>query len=698
MSVQHTQAETGSPAGIDSPGPGTAGIAPEPAWRARSVAGVRVTRFVYPAVLVLATIGLSSAGLSGSSVGVLATTTLHGAPDPALVAGTPRPIRSDEWNVETPLVVAQSHHGFPRTTLDGVGSHDLSVLLDVPNSDWSTAFRPWNLPPLALDLEHGFAARWWLMSLFLLLGAYVLLLALTDRTDIAVLFSLGLWLSPFFHWWYSSGTLDSVGMGMLALGASLYAMRAKTAPRRAAWLALAAYSTVSFALVFYPPFQIPIAFVLAVVGISEIVGRHRPTRMPWRRPAVDLGIVAISAVAILLAYYLHAKSTIAAINGTAYPGHRRLTGGVTSLLQLLSAPFGLQLARHGAAIPANISNQSEISSFVLLAPFVLLQLHRMRLRDFSYRSKALLLGTSGVFLLLAAWYLVSLPPILARVLLLDRVEPQRSIIGIGTAGILLAALFCAAELQQVNDARVDGRPARIARNRSVTRGALACALAAFFLYFWGGRLLRADVPSLGLSLWKIGLASAGAALVVFLITARKAVMGGLALVAFGASISLPANPLYRGLGPLTSSPLLSTISRVAAKAPISTHRVWLSFQSASNDELTASGVPTLTAANAYPIAKAWTILDPEHQHAFVWNRYANVFFAPGPAGSPPTFHLIQSDAIIVTIDPCGRAADRLGVGFVLSDSPVTSRCLTRSEPPGSSPSPPYIYIRSTAGS
>jgi len=158
----------------------------------RLVWGLRASRLIYPALLVVAAIGLSTAGLSGTSIGVLTATQLHGKADPALVAGTPRAIRSDLKNVATPLIVGQSQHGYPRTTMDGIGPHDLSVILDIPNTDWSTLFRPWDIPALGLNVEHGFAARWWLMSLILLLCAYLLLLALTDRTDIAVIFSLAI--------------------------------------------------------------------------------------------------------------------------------------------------------------------------------------------------------------------------------------------------------------------------------------------------------------------------------------------------------------------------------------------------------------------------------------------------------------------------------------------------------------------------
>ena len=191
-----------------------------------------VSKLVFPVLLVLAWVVLTCIGLSGTSIGVVVAGQTGAPHDSDLVAGTPRPIRSDEWNVATPLIVAQSHHGFSRYTVSGLGPHDLTVVLDIPNRDWSTAFRPWDVPMLVLDVAHGFAARWWAMSLILILGAYLLLLELTSRTDIAVVFSLGLWLSPFFHWWYESISLESVGMPMLGLVFLLYALRARSRPGR----------------------------------------------------------------------------------------------------------------------------------------------------------------------------------------------------------------------------------------------------------------------------------------------------------------------------------------------------------------------------------------------------------------------------------------------------------------------------------
>jgi hypothetical protein len=329
----------------------------------------------------------------------------------------------------------------------------------------------------------------------------------------------------------------------------------------------------------------------------------------------------------------------------------------------------------------------------------------MRLRDLTFRWRLLLLGTSAVFVLLAAWYLISLPPSLAALLLLNRVESYRAIIGVGVAGILLMAFLCAAEFQPVQgDADSDGRTSRIIREsrRRIRTGAIVCAAVAFMMYFWAGRSFITNYPQLRLTLWEVGLVSAGAALVVLLTSARKVVAGGVAFVLFGAVMSAPVNPLYSGLGPLTSSPLLITLAQTASRIRDPGHSVWLSYEGpAVNDVLLASGLQTLNAVALYPDEHAWEILDPQRRAVDVWNRYADPFFVPG-SSMVPTLGLANADAIEVVINPCSPAAGKLGVGFVVSPVPLTFRCLALHSysiyPKGSvSPrTPVYIYYRKAA--
>ncbi len=364
----------------------------------------------------------------------------------------------------------------------------------------------------------------------------------------------------------------------------------------------------------------------------------------------------------------------------------------------------MTLAQNGTALPFTL-NQSEISSFILLGPFALLQIQRVRLRAFTRRWRVLLVGTAAVFVTITAWYLISLPPILASVLFLDRVEAKRAILGVGLGGILLMALFCAAQFEREeiphSDPQGDRATAPPDRHRRIVTGAVICGAIAFGMYFWAGRSLRETAPGLNMSLWTAGIVSVAAGVVVALVCARKVLWGGVALVVLGAAISLPANPLYQGLGPLTNSPILSTFDSVAANPPDATHRAWLSFASKNlNTVLVASGHQTLNASDVYPNAKVWRVLAPDHKHRFVWDRYANLSFAPAPSGTSPMLTLLGTfhGSVQISIDPCGSASGRLGVGFVVSASPLTGSCLRLDTKTTFDGSPTYIYTRTVSGS
>jgi hypothetical protein len=104
--------------------------------------------------------------------------------------------------------------------------------------------------------------------------------------------------------------------------------------------------------------------------------------------------------------------------------------------------------------------------------------------------------------------------------------------------------------------------------------------------------------------------------------------------------------------------------------------VWLSFEGPTvNDVLIASGLHTLSAVQTYPDFRAWEILDPHERAVDLWNRYAQISFVPG-SNNTPTLTLINPVAIQVAINPCSPTAGGLGIGFVVSPSPLANQCLS----------------------
>src|SRR5947209_2919248 len=78
--------------------------------------------------------------LSPSSYGI--TLQLIHAPNPGLVAGHPKSIRSDEWGVWTPFFQATVRNHFHRFNATSLYNEDLRNVNALPLKDWGLIFKP----------------------------------------------------------------------------------------------------------------------------------------------------------------------------------------------------------------------------------------------------------------------------------------------------------------------------------------------------------------------------------------------------------------------------------------------------------------------------------------------------------------------------------------------------------------------------
>jgi hypothetical protein len=643
-------------------------------WTFLSKKPIRI--FAFPLVLVVVTVVLSILGISGTSIGVLEGDPATNPHLPHVIAGTPRVIRSDEWNVITPIVVEQSRSGFSSQLQVGLGQHNLNVIGDVPTRNWSALFRPWDLPSLVLGSSQGFASRWWLLSLVLIFGSYALILELTGRIDLSIYFSLGIWLSPFFQWWYASGALATVGMAFLTAFFILRAFKS-TRIRLVTYSLMAAWAASSFIMVLYPPFQIPVALILALIIFGQIGFLLQSRSLQWKPISVAIAIITITTFMIIAFWFAGNKGTISAINGTAYPGHRPADGGDAVLANVLSAPFGLQLALRGA-VGLVTTNQSEISSFLILGPFAAIQLFFLQRSQLDLRSRWIVGALGVAFFIFVAWMFLGLPSPLAHLLLLDKAPPGRVVIGLGITGFLMMAVLCGSVL------KTHVRPPKHTKSSLVSIsqyrleiGGVIVGLLAFLMYAWAGKVIRIANPQLGLSTFKILVFSGLAGVTIGLLAACRTSAGGIALLAFSALAGIFVNPLYHGLEPLSQSPIIQSFRNISLKQTDPSKQTWVALAGTPvTDLLTASGLPTANAVQLFPDQNFWMSFIPGGVDKFTWNRYANLVFFAGSPGSPNRVSLVKTDQISVTFDPCGPGAQQLKIGFFVSPTPLSARCLT----------------------
>lgn len=634
-------------------------------------------------VLVLAVGGtLTLLNLNGSSLAILSPRAQN---DPHLLIGAPRIIRADEAALSTPTLVGNVRRGLPTTPWIGLSPTFLpATALGAPAAHWTEAFKPQDWGLFVLGLARGFAWHWWSQLCIGALGLFALLVTVTRRPwTSAALATVGT-LSPYVAWWSLSPGLV---LGYLSGAAALALLAVRTtSTRRAVGLALgAAYCAAAGFLLLYPPWQVSLAWVL----IGLLAGAMVDSRVRLGRILVVGGSAALVLGVVVVAWYVQARSAIAATTATLYPGHRLSTaasGNVAWLFDQPSSPWvasAAPRALRGATLAADgkttFADQSEVAStwlplpvLVLLVVTVVVVLVRRSRKvpadddeprqDVEQPLLWTTIGVAAAAILLLAWTVLPLPAWFGRLTLLDRVPGIRTPLALGLAALLLVAIGSTV-LRQVRWSRL------------MLLGWLAAAAATAWLSVWASLALPWDggrTPPVG----RLTLLAVVLAVAFSLVAAGRALRSSLAVlivVAFGMWVVV--NPFYRGLGPLVNDPLVRAMEPLAkGSAPA---RVAVFGPPTLASLVQSSGVISLSGLTVYPDKGVWQVLDPSQPE--LWNNYAKFTWVADATARSPRIQPVGprfSTAMNLFLDPCSSAIRTLHIDWVLSDHPLTFSCLT----------------------
>lgn len=565
---------------------------------------------------------------------------IDGSAPSEVIAGTPRLIRSDDWKMQLPLLLAQTAAtpAFPVVNPNiGLGL-DMRVPVETPVAHWITSFRP-SMWGFFLGPDVGLAWFWWSRALGLF-GVWLAVLAVVTRgrLGIAAAGSALLVVSPFFQFWSLNAAPQAIGAGTVFL-ATVALARAQT-PRRIALAGIAlALAGAWFALAIYPPYQVTLAWLVVALAIGWLADERAALPLATRAKlrAAVLVAAGVTAVAILLAFVWDARDAIDVMRNTVYPGRRISTGGDRSVAVLLNANLGAPL---WASDWGTLFNECEPASFWLLSPVAIALFGWRWVRGERIDPVALALAVYVAALTLYAT--IGIPEALARATGLGFAPGKRVVIGLGIADALLLARFAAT-----------ARPAE-------RWPALAIAVAWLGVVAASAPALAKAIPDARIAVL-LAFAAVNAVLAAAFLRAPRAAL--LALVVLSGASSLWFNPLARGgTEYLRENALSREIRAIDAAAGAGT--VWASFGRDDIGNLfRAIGVRSLGGAQPLPQLALWQRIDPSRRQRKVYDRYAHITFVASP--NPPRFRLFSQDSVILEIDPRSEAFRALGTTHVL---------------------------------
>jgi hypothetical protein len=619
----------------------------------------------FPALVVLGVLVLVVAGISGSSTGQW-WVQLGSSDDPNLLGGMPRPVRSDEWLVQSSWVVSQVAQGLPATNTVFPGGMDATIFNDLPSRDWSTMFRP-HLWAFFLSLDQGMALRWWLPAALVVICGYCFAVSILPRHGaLAAVLAVAAFWQPNIQWWFMPVTLLPIAFAFAAMTAVVWCVRSRTLLGRVVPSIAAGYLAAAMVMGIYVPFIVPAMIVTIAFAAGYVIDAWRSEGI---RPAAlarrlaPLAAAGVGAGVVAGLWVLTRKETIDAVLGTVYPGQRLAsTGTVTTpqLVEFLSAPFQRSL-QVGVFDGFAGGNQSEASSPVLVSIFLLIPmvwwLARQARRGLGI--DWLVLAIVVVQVVLLAFMLVPGWDWLAHLTLLDRspaprLRPAFLVLGV-VAFVVLAHRLRRAEL-------------RVPWVLAVAGGACVVASSAFVwneLSAIGSRV----VPST----YAIVI-TAAVTIAVVAIARRHLMAGAVLLLGCAAVIGAGVNPLYRGVVDLSEDTAAGReVQRLTNDDPSAT---WVGVGSfLSMATIVETGVHGYSGVQTYPPARMWNQIDPSHRYEQAWNRLAHIAWTPG-AGDPAP-RITTPDQILLTFDSCADFAQK-HVTYVLVDgAPLRQPCATQ---------------------
>ncbi|MBB3156757.1 hypothetical protein FHS07_000441 [Microbacterium proteolyticum] len=627
-------------------------------------------------------------GLTGSSTGVVYDLIRQGQ-DPALIAGEPEPIRSDEWFVQTSWVISQVEQDLPARNETFPGGMDATVQNDLPTTDWSTALRPHLWGFFFLPLDQAMALKWWLPGFAVIAAGYLLSVVLMPRRPVtAAALTVGFFFAPFFQWWYLSTTLYPAAWAFLVMTTAVWCLRSPR--RRGAWIlaAVTAWTTAAMAVGVYAPFIVPVVLVAAAFVVGAIL---MPTDdpVPLRRRLSRLTplLVAGAVAAVVMVVWLITRwSTIQGFTSTVYPGERLQKmgeGGWSELAQLFGGFLSFDLGRTAGKPFA--MNMSEASTFFLPGLFLVVVMGWLAVDRWRTARRAdpvsIALVVAGAVML--AFLLVPGWDAIAHLLLLDRTTSPRMRIGFGVLSFVMVLVVGAA---------LDDR-----RRRGAGRGpwwvslcALAVAVASIAMVLW--RVHRTGgltVYLSGIGPAEVGVGVVLAVLFLFSVVAfaRGGVTAGaIALLVVSIVSSLGVNPLYRGVLDLRETSTVQAVQQRDEQDP----GTWVGITSSSLPTmmLVEAGVTALNGFQGAPSAEMWAQIDPTGAAEEEWNRLGMVSWVLGSGDPAPRNP--YPDQVQMTFDACAPFAQD-HVTWVLSEVPIESACVALSETVQEGPTTMRIY-------
>lgn len=582
--------------------------------------------------------------LHGSSMSIWNTYLFKGD-DPSRfqepLFGLTRGIRSDEWNVFTPLAMSQEFNDYGITnSISRAWPTDMLTIYNQPVWDITLIAKPFYWGYLLLGPAYGLSWFWAGRMIALFLVTFEMFMMLTKgKKGYSVMAAFLIAFAPVVQWWFAINFLvEMLVAGQLAVLMIYHFMNTDHLLKKALYAFVFALCGLAYIFALYPAWMIPLLYVFAVLAVWVIVTNFKNGK---RRKAEWFYIAGAFLVIAGIAgfWYLRSEEAFALTMNTVYPGSRVYTGGdgadfLFSYTTNLATPYLATANPCEGAMMYGFFPLTEIIAFTYLVK-----------KKFKDLLVALLLALDMFFLIFAV---AGFPVALAKITLLSNTTVR--IIPI----ICLIEIFVFLRILSVTDnPLVQKKWLRIVLVSAGVGISVIAVYSAAHSYYTS--ILPESMP---MAYW-VGFVAVMSAFMLYFFVQRRKKLKTIFIICvclFAFLSGMFVNPVMRTTDAIYDKPLAKAVQEIQEKEP----GIWIGADMTSNF-LIANGAPTITSTNIFPALERWEMFDENGEKQDIYNRYAHIFLyftegetelGPGPSGDTFSLYLNPNDLY------------RLGVNYI----------------------------------
>ena len=537
--------------------------------------------------------------LSGSSIGCWEN--LFNLKNNDFLLGINRSVRADEWATFTPLNFAQVENGFRyfNTSLRGTLT-DVFMIYALPVKCIFQIFRPFLLGYTIFGAERGLSFFWCGRYIALFLVSLDFFMILTKKNKpLSFLGSLMILLAPIIQWWFAiNGIAELFIFGELIIIMIYKYLNTDSFIKRIIYLFITYVSAGGYALIMYPAWQIPMAFVFLALALFVIIDNYEKEKIKIKDIIAIVLTILVLGVSLLLVIN-RSLGTIKIVMNTAYPGSRFEVGGgqldyLFSYISNIFLPFksrNLQL------------NQPEQALFFSLFPIGII----LSIKEIITNKKKdkLLIILLIVWLFFGIWCVFGFPGFLSKITLMSYSTGHRALLALGYIDVILL----------IRTLSKNSKPFSKITSIIITL-ILTTILMIKNIFFYKSYL---D--------YRMCIVLVIECLYLFYTSLRYNTKWCKCLFMIGmVGVMLlcgsMVNPLRFGSSIFTKSEILDNVKKIDKKD----EGIWITANEdyPINNYIAIAGVKTINVTNTYPDLAKWHKFDKDRKYEDIYNRYAHI--------------------------------------------------------------------------